>query len=127
MWNNNIPTVIDWESSGYVNPTVELVQVCWNWANGDVGKFEFEKFGIIVNSYLQHVKKYKKEDMKKLIYANLWEAIEWLEYNLKRSLCIESTYRNEEIELAEEQIDYLNHEIKYAMTQIEQVADSLQI
>ena len=127
LWNNNIPTVIDWESSGYVNPTVELVQVCWNWANGDVGKFEFEKFGIIVNSYLQHVKKYKKEDMKKLIYANLWEAIEWLEYNLKRSLCIESTYRNEEIELAEEQIDYLNHEIKYAMTQIEQVADSLQI
>lgn len=127
MWNNNIPTVIDWESSGYVNPTVELVQVCWNWANGDVGKFEFEKFGIIVNSYLQHVKKYKKEDIKKLIYANLWEAIEWLEYNLKRSLCIESTYRNEEIELAEEQIDYLNHEIKYAMTQIEQVADSLQI
>ena len=71
LWNNNIPTVIDWESSGYVNPTVELVQVCWNWANGDVGKFEFEKFGIIVNSYLQHVKKYKKEDMKKLIYANL--------------------------------------------------------
>lgn len=127
LWNNNIPTVIDWESSGYVNPTVELVQVCWNWANGDVGKFEFEKFGIIVNSYLQHVKKYKKEDMKKLIYANLWEAIEWLEYNLKRSLCIESTYRNEEIELAEEQINYLNHEIKYAMTQIEQVADSLQI
>ena len=127
LWNNNIPTVIDWESNGYVNPTVELVQVCWNWANGDVGKFEFEKFGIIVNSYLQHVKKYKKEDMKKLIYANLWEAIEWLEYNLKRSLCIESTYRNEEIELAEEQIDYLNHEIKYAMTQIEQVADSLQI
>lgn len=127
LWNNNIPTVIDWESSGYVNPTVELVQVCWNWANGDVGKFEFEKFGIIVNSYLQHVKKYKKEDMKKLIYANLWEAIEWLEYNLKRSLCIESTYRNEEIELAEEQIDYLNHEIKYAMTQIEQVANSLEI
>ena len=127
MWNNNIPTVIDWESSGYVNPTVELIQVCWNWANGDVGKFEFEKFGIIVNSYLQNVKNYKKEDMKKLIYANLWEAIEWLEYNLKRSLCIESTYRNEEIELAEEQINYLNHEIKYAMTQIEQVADSLQI
>ena len=47
LWNNNIPTVIDWESSGYVNPTVELVQVCWNWANGDVGKFEFEKFEII--------------------------------------------------------------------------------
>lgn len=127
LWNNNIPTVIDWESSGYVNPTVELVQVCWNWANGDVGKFEFEKFGIIVNSYLQNVKNYKKEDMKKLIYANLWEAIEWLEYNLKRSLCIESTYRKEEIELAEEQINYLNYEIRYAMTQIEQVANSLEI
>ena len=26
MWNDNVPTVIDWESSGYVNPTVELVQ-----------------------------------------------------------------------------------------------------
>ena len=127
LWNENKPTVIDWESSGYVNPTVELVQVCWNWANGDVGKFEFEKFGIIVNSYLQNVKNYKKEDMKKLIYANLWEAIEWLEYNLKRSLCIESTYRKEEIDLAEEQINYLNYEIRYAMTQIKAVADSLQI
>lgn len=127
LWNNNIPTVIDWESSGYVNPTVELVQVCWNCANGDVGKFEFEKFEIIVNSYLQNIKNYKKEDMKKLIYANLWEAIEWLEYNLKRSLCIESTYRKEEIELAEEQINYLNYEIRYAMTQIKAVADSLQI
>ena len=127
LWNNNIPTVIDWESSGYVNPTVELVQVCWNWANGDVGKFEFEKFEIIVNSYLQNIKNYKKEDMKKLIYANLWEAIEWLEYNLKRSLCIESTYRKEEIDLAEEQINYLNYEIRYAMTQIKAVADSLQI
>lgn len=127
LWNNNIPTVIDWESSGYVNPIVELVQVCWNWANGDVGKFEFEKFEIIVNSYLQNIKNYKKEDMKKLIYANLWEAIEWLEYNLKRSLCIESTYRKEEIELAEEQINYLNYEIRYAMTQIKAVADSLQI
>lgn len=125
LWNNNIPTVIDWESSGYVNPTVELVQVCWNWANGDVGKFEFKKFGIIVNSYLQNINNYKKEDMKKLIYADLWEAIEWLEYNLKRSLCIESTYRKEEIELAEEQINYLNYEIRYAMTQIEEIADSL--
>lgn len=65
--------------------------------------------------------------MKKIIFANLWEAIEWLEYNLKRSLCTESTYRKEEIELAEEQINYLNHEIRYAMTQIEQVADSLGI
>ena len=125
LWNNHIPTVIDWESSGYVNPTVELVQVCWNWANGDVGKFEFKKFGIIANSYLQNINNYKKEDMKKLIYADLWEAIEWLEYNLKRSLCIESTYRKEEIELAEEQINYLNYEIRYAMTQIEEIADSL--
>ena len=124
MWNENKPTVIDWESSGYVNPTVELIQVCWNWANGDVGKFDFDKFRIIVNSYLQNVNNYQKEDMKKLIYANLWEAIEWLEYNLKRSLCIENTYRKEEIDLAEEQINYLNYEIRYAMTQIEQVADS---
>ena len=124
MWNENKPTVIDWESSGYVNPTVELIQVCWNWANGDVGKFDFDKFGIILNSYLQNVNNYQKKDMKKLIYANLWEAIEWLEYNLKRSLCIENTYRKEEIDLAEEQINYLNYEIRYAMTQIEQVADS---
>lgn len=122
LWNDNIPTVIDWESSGYINPTVELVQVCWNWANGDVGCLDFEKFQIIVNEYLKDVKKYKKEDMKKLIYANLCEALDWLEYNLKRSLCIDSTYRKEEIELAEKEIEYLNEVINYAVTQIEQVA-----
>ena len=122
LWNDNIPTVIDWEASGYINPTVELVQVCWNWANGDVGCLDFEKFQIIVNEYLKDVKKYKKEDMKKLIYANLCEALDWLEYNLKRSLCIDSTYRKEEIDLAEKEIEYLNEVINYAVTQIEQVA-----
>ena len=60
--------------------------------------------------------------MKKLIYANLCEALDWLEYNLKRSLCIDSTYRKEEIELAEKEIEYLNEVINYAVTQIEQVA-----
>ena len=125
LWNDNIPTIIDWEASGYINPTVELVQVCWNWANGDVGAFDFEKFQIIIKEYLKYVKNYKKEDMEKLIYANFWEAIEWLEYNLKRSLCIENSYRKEEIELAEKEICYLNDEIKYAMLQIESVAKYL--
>lgn len=125
LWNDNIPTIIDWEASGYINPTVELVQVCWNWANGDVGAFDFEKFKIIIKEYLKYVKNYKKEDMEKLIYANFWEAIEWLEYNLKRSLCIENSYRKEEIELAEKEICYLNDEIKYAMLQIESVAKYL--
>ena len=125
LWNGNVPTIIDWESSGYINPTVELVQVCWNWANGDLGTFDFEKFQIIISEYLKHVKNYKKEDMEKLIYANFWEAIEWLEYNLKRSLCIENSYRKEEIELAEKEICYLNDEIKYAMLQIESVAKYL--
>ena len=125
LWNGNVPTIIDWESSGYINPTVELVQVCWNWANGDVGTFDFEKFQIIIKEYLKYVKNYKKEDMEKLIYANFWEAIEWLEYNLKRSLCIENSYRKEEIELAEKEICYLNDEIKYAMLQIESVAKYL--
>lgn len=125
LWNDNIPTIIDWEASGYINPTVELVQLCWNWANGDVGAFDFEKFQIIIKEYLKYVKNYKKEDMEKLIYANFWEAIEWLEYNLKRSLCIENSYRKEEIELAEKEICYLNDEIKYAMLQIESVAKYL--
>lgn len=74
---------------------------------------------------MKYVKNYKKEDMEKLIYANFWEAIEWLEYNLKRSLCIENSYRKEEIELAEKEICYLNDEIKYAMLQIESVAKYL--
>lgn len=27
MWKNDKPVIIDWEASGYVNPTIELIQV----------------------------------------------------------------------------------------------------
>ncbi len=29
IWQKNVPFIIDWEASGYINPTIELIQVAW--------------------------------------------------------------------------------------------------
>jgi len=43
LWNKNTPMLIDWESSGIVNPVMELIDTAWNWSGGqnffDINKF----------------------------------------------------------------------------------------
>ena len=59
MWRDYKPFIIDWEASGYINPTIELIQVAWYWSGGDVENLDYNKFEIVVNSY----KKYAKKEM----------------------------------------------------------------
>ena len=43
----------------------------------------------------------------------------WLNYNLKRSLCIENNYERDEIELAENEVIQSIGEINYNISQID--------
>lgn len=35
IWKESEPFMIDWEASGYINPTIELIATAWYWASGD--------------------------------------------------------------------------------------------
>ncbi len=125
MWQNENPFIIDWEASGYINPLIELIVVAWNWAGGDVGKFEVCKFEMVVKHYQKFVKRKFDERLDKIVYAGIYDGLQWVKYNLERSLCIGNSYQADEIELAENEIRQSIGEIKYYVSQISEMVEVL--
>ncbi len=58
-----------------------------------------------------------------LINADLYGGLAWIDYNLKRSLCIENNYDKEEIELAENEVIQSLKEIKYNVSQFDKMTE----
>ena len=125
IWQEYKPFIIDWEASGYINPTIELIQVAWYWSGGDVENLDYNKFEIVVNSYKKNSKNETDTNIKKIIYADIYGGLGWLDYNFKRSLCIENDYKQEEIELAESEIVQSIEEIKYNDSQMDKMIEIL--
>lgn len=126
MWQGNHPFIIDWEASGYINPTIELIQVAWYWSGGDIENIDYNKFEKLINSYKKHYKGNIDKNIDTLIYADNYGGLEWLNYNLKRSLCIENNYEQDEIELAENEVIQSIKEIKYNESQFENMLKILE-
>lgn len=82
LWDiNEEPVIIDWETSGLVNPTLEAIDTAWNWAGG---KDYFDK-----NKYQNFLETYVKEggnleDYEIAFKADFKAKLSWFEYNLKR-------------------------------------------
>ncbi len=121
IWQENIPFIIDWEASGYINPTIELIQVAWYWSDGDIGNLNYDKFKIIVEEYKKYYKGNIDKNIDKLIYADIYSGLAWVNYNLQRALCIECKCDKEEIELAENEIKCSIEEIIYNESQMKQM------
>lgn len=121
MWQNEKAFIIDWEASGYINPTIELIQVAWYWSGGDIENIDYNKFEKVINSYKQHYKGNIDKNIDILINADIYGGLAWIEYNLKRSLCIENKYDKEEIKLAENEVIQSLKEIKYNVSQFEKM------
>ena len=125
MWQNEKAFIIDWEASGYINPTIELIQVAWYWSGGDIENIDYNKFEKVINSYKQHYKGNIDKNIDILINADIYGGLAWIEYNLKRSLCIGNDYDEEEIKLAENEVIQSLKEIKYNVSQFEKMIEIL--
>ena len=121
IWQEYKPFIIDWEASGYINPTIELIQVAWYWSGGDVENLDYKKFETVVNSYKKYAKREIDKNIEKLIYADIYSGLGWVNYNLKRSLCIENEYKQDEIKLAENEIIQSIGEINYNVSQMDEM------
>ena len=121
MWQEYKPFIIDWEASGYINPTIELIQVAWYWSGGDVENIDYNKFRILIKSYKKYYKSNIDKNVYNLVYADNYGGLGWLNYNLKRSLCIENNYEQDEIELAENEVIQSINEIKYNYSQLDNI------
>ncbi|MBI9011515.1 MAG: phosphotransferase [Clostridiales bacterium] len=114
MWQGDMePVVIDWESAGPVNAGLELLNVALDWSGGGQSKLEFQ-------SVLQAYSETKEIDLYEVIdviYAINDGKLKWLDYNIKRSLGIESSNEEEQLLGTKEVISTL----KDIMTYVEQI------
>ncbi len=124
MWDKDKnPVVIDWESAGPVSSTVELLEVALDWSESFNKK---DNFKMIIESY----KSKKNVDIRKLkeaVYSINYNKLKWLEYNIKRSLKIESSNKEEEDLGTKEVISTLKNILEFSksIAEIEKYLDKL--
>ena len=101
LWNNdNIPVIIDWETSGWVNPTLEVIDTAWNWSGGK-DYFDKNKYKLFLDTYLKEGG--ILDDYEIAFKADYKAKLRWFEYNLKR-ITIFDFLDEEEIELGEKEV-----------------------
>lgn len=87
LWNEkDEPVFIDWESTGLVNPVMELIDTAWNWSGGQ-NYFDKEKFSLFINTYKENGG--SVDDFDKALKADFKAKFGWLEYNIRRITGIE--------------------------------------
>ena len=108
LWdNNNNPAIIDWESSGVVNPCEEVIETAWDWSGGQY-YFDSKKFKCFLETYQANGG--MLDDLDKAIYSNFKNKSGWLEYNLKR-VCRLECLDDEEQKLGEKEVVRVINEI----------------
>lgn len=95
MWLNNDYKIIDLECLEYYNPYLELYELALCWSGYEKCNIDFELFKTFFKSYFDNTKLDKKIDWESIYYANNGR-LEWLEFNIKRSLMIECDTKEEQ-------------------------------
>lgn len=91
LWDeNHDPILIDWEAAGTTNPTQELIDVALYWSGFETGNFSKKAFCTVINTYRNHGGEISDNLFDVLNYG-FQGKLEWLAYNLRRSLRLECT------------------------------------
>lgn len=88
MWLDYNYKLIDLECLGYSNPYLELYELALCWSGYEKCNIDFNKFSAFFESYIENTSLDMNVDWESIYYANNGR-IEWLEFNIKRSLMIE--------------------------------------
>ena len=95
LWDSNEnPVIIDWESVGVINPSMEVIDTAWNWSGGQ-NYFDQEKFDAFVTTYKENGGDLNEFD--EALKADYKAKFGWLEYNLKRICGIECIDEEEKV------------------------------
>ena len=95
MWLNNDYKLIDLECLGYYNPYLELYQMALCWSGYEKCDINFDLFKVLFKAYFNNTKLDKNVDWESIYYANNGR-LEWLEFNIKRSLMIDCDTKEEQ-------------------------------
>jgi Ser/Thr protein kinase RdoA (MazF antagonist) len=95
LWIDDEFKIIDLECLGYSNPYLELYSLALSWAGYEACGIDFYLFKTFIDSYFKNSKLNRDIDWEVLYYANN-SRLEWLEYNIKRALMLETDSEEEQ-------------------------------
>lgn len=113
LWKNEIPTIIDWESAGYINPVEEALEDALYWSGFDEGNIHKDLFMAFLKSY-SYKKSFQNINWDLVLDSMYAGKLSWLAYNLKRSLWIECTDEEEQLLGTSEVFKTIEKIIRYA-------------
>lgn len=88
LWLGDEFKLIDLECLGYSNPYLELFELALCWSGYESCNINFKLFNAFFKSYFKNTNLDTNIDWEVIYYCNCGR-LEWLEYNIKRSLMIE--------------------------------------
>jgi Ser/Thr protein kinase RdoA (MazF antagonist) len=88
LWQNPFsPVIIDWESAGLRNPTVELAALCLDWSGFPKTQPDEEAFGTLLNAYREsNANRTSLDSFDTALEGVRGNWLNWLIFNLRRSI-----------------------------------------
>ncbi len=112
LWINDEFKIIDLECLGYSNPYLELFTLALCWSGYESCNIDFELFNTFMDSYFENSKLSRDINWEILYYANN-DRLKWLEYNIRRSLMLETDSEEEQQLGINEVRETINHVVYY--------------
>ena len=112
MWLDNDYKLIDLECLGYYNPYLELYELALCWSGYEKCNINFDLFKVFFESYFDNSSLDKNIDWESIYYANNGR-LEWLEFNIRRSLMIDCNTKEEQKIGINEVKETIEHVIYY--------------
>lgn len=112
MWLGEDYKLIDLECLGYSNPYLELYELALCWSGYEKCNINFDLFKTFFKAYFDNTKLDKNVDWESIYYANNGR-LEWLEFNIKRSLMIDCDTKEEQEIGMNEVKENIEHVIYY--------------
>ena len=101
------------EEAGYVNPMHELIETAIYWSENEIGNINKEKFLAFICGY-KNIYGALNANWKIVLFNGFLGKLEWLEYNLKRSLGSECSDEEEQNLGTTQVIETINAIIHYS-------------
>lgn len=112
MWLKQEFKLIDLECLNYNNPYSELFELALCWSGYETCNIDFELFKAFFKAYFENTSLDKNIDWKTMYYSN-YGRLEWLEFNIKRSLLIDCDTKEEQEIGINEVKETLEHVVYY--------------
>lgn len=88
LWRDNQPIVMDWESAGYIHPLVDLAETARYWSEDNQGSLDTDRLKAFLDGY-QQIRAITGRGWRTALENGFLGKLDWLEYNVKRSLRME--------------------------------------